>query len=109
MQNVYSLRIFAHASLTSSAGTVGPIVPSGFVYVLRDVDAFENTSSAGAFFDVKNPLGGNLVQFQTGSAPVTQYHAWRGRQVFSEGEQVGFLAVNGQWAIMASGYQLTLP
>lgn len=106
---VYSLRIFAHASLVTSAGTVGPVVPAGFVYVLRDVDVFEETGAQGVTLSVVNPLGGYLTVFLTGSTLQSRVQQWRGRQVYHPGEQVGFFAGSGQWAIMASGYQLTLP
>lgn len=106
---VYSLRIFSAGGLTSSAGVVGPTVPNNFLYVLRDIDVFELSGSASAGMVVLNPTLGFLVFFSGPLEPVTRSYAWRGRQVYSPGEQVGFQVQNGTWAIMASGYQLTLP
>lgn len=106
---VYSLRIFATGELDPGAGTVGPVVPAGLIYVLRDIDVQERTGTNGAFMHVLNPLGGVLTAFQRTAAVPLGVESWRGRQVYSEGEQVGFAADSGSWAIMASGYQLTLP
>lgn len=108
-QAVYSLRIFAHASLSSAGGLVGPVVPSGFIYVLRDVDVFESSGTRPVTMVVNNPLAGVLVAFELAAGTVNGSLPWRGRQIYSPGERVGFQAFSGTWAIMASGYQLTLP
>lgn len=106
---VYSLRIFAHGGLVAAGGKVGPIVPAGLIYVLRDIDVRETTGAAGADMFVFNQVGGILwlpIQPPAGQLPAWQ---WRGRQVYAEGEQVGFQAFAGTWSVAASGYQLTLP
>lgn len=108
-QPVYSLRIFATGGLTPGAGVVGPIVPAGFVYVLRDIDMFEETAAGSTILTVRNQTGGVLIQVQAGTTISSRNWEWRGRQVYNEGEQVAFLAVVGQWSVAASGYQLTLP
>jgi hypothetical protein len=108
-QNVYSLRIFGHASLTSAGGRVGPVVPDGLVYVLRDIDVYELTGAGGTLMNVYNQLEGLLVEWVGGTTAEQRAFAWRGRQVYAPGEQVGFNVVAGTWAIAASGYQLTLP
>lgn len=108
-RDVYSIRIFAHASLTSAGGTEGPVVPAGLVYVLRDIDIVELSGSGTAAFQVLNPLAGVLWVYQRASTLDSAYAGWRGRQVYGPGEQVGFEAASGTWSVMASGYQLTLP
>ena len=108
-RDVYSLRIFATGALTSSAGVVGPIVPAGLVYVLRDVDLFETTGAAGTFAQILSPVAGVLALFAGQAEPTTRSYPWRGRQVYAVGERVGFEVVSGTWSITASGYQLTLP
>ena len=106
---VYSLRIFAHASLVSSGGKVGPVVPTGMIYILRDVDLWESTGGSAAMVIWSGALG-VLGQFVSppSSAPSRNIQ-WSGRQVYEEGEQVGFQVQSGTWAITASGYQLSLP
>jgi len=54
-------------------------------------------------------LGGALWSATRSTASGVGPWSWRGRQVYSPGEQIGFEVVSGTWAIMASGYQLTLP
>lgn len=106
---LYSLRIFAAGSMTNAAGIVGPVVPPGLIYVLRDIDVVEISGGGTGAFQAMNPLGGVLWIFQRGSTLNSADGQWRGRQVFDEGETVGFTAVTGTWSAMASGYQLTKP
>lgn len=108
-RTLYSIRIFANAGLTAAAGLVGPIVPDGLIYVLRDIDVFELTSAGSTVMFVTNPLGGELVVWQGGTTNASKVFPWRGRQVYDEEERVGFQVLSGTWAIMASGYQLTKP
>jgi hypothetical protein len=108
-QRVYSIRIFATGALAPGAGLVGPVVPAGLVYVLRDVDVWNNASSSAVLLQVFNPVGGALWSALDPSQPLHSGWAWRGRQVYAEGERVGFESFNGTWSVMASGYQLTLP
>lgn len=108
-RDVYSLRIFATASLTAASGTVGPHVPAGFIYVLRDIDVVEISGSGTGVMQVQAQTLGVLWVFQRGSTLASAYGSWRGRQVYAEGEQVGFTVGSGTWSIAASGYQLTLP
>lgn len=108
-RDVYSLRIYAAADLLASTGEVGPVVPAGFVYVVRDIDVRENLATAGAYIFVKNPVGGILWIHQVDATVNGSVGQWRGRQVYAEGEQVGFQVSSGDWAVTCSGYQLTLP
>lgn len=108
-RDVYSIRIFASASLTASSGIVGPVVPADFVYVLRDVDAVELTGSGTGAFQIIAQTLGVLYAFQRGATLASAVAQWRGRQVYGPGEKVGFEVVTGTWSIAASGYQLSLP
>lgn len=106
---VYSLRIFASGGLSPGAGTVGPVVPAGLVYILRDIDAFCSTAASGDNFVVFSQVGGVLWDLLLPTTPEGTGFQWRGRQVYAAGEQVGFRSFQGTWAVAASGYQLTLP
>lgn len=108
-RDVYSLRIFAHAGLVNSAGTVGPIVPAGLVYVVRDIDAIADSGGASDNLVVFNQVTGVLLNWVNSAAPLGGNFSWRGRQVYGPGEQVGFHAFVGTWGIACSGYQLGLP
>lgn len=107
--NVYSLRIFASGALTNAAGTVGPIVPANFVYVVRDIEAFDSSNSAADELVVFSPVAGVLLNITGPQEAPFGAHMWRGRQVYGPGEQVGFHAFVGTWSVTCSGYQLTLP
>jgi hypothetical protein len=108
-QAVYSLRIFASGGLSPGAGTVGPIVPTGLVYIVRDIDAFDDSGGSSDNMVVFNQTLGLLVSWQGPSLAAAGGYQWRGRQVYNEGEQVGVRSFVGTWSVAISGYQLTLP
>lgn len=108
-RDVYSLRIFAVGGLVAATGIVGPIVPNGFVYVVRDIDAFETTGGAAGFALLSQVAVPVQFFVSPGGAGAVQNHSWRGRQIYNTGERVGFEAASGSWNISCSGYQLTLP
>jgi hypothetical protein len=108
-QRVYSVRHFSAGGLTAGAGTVGPVVPAGFVWVVRDIDALEITGSTPAQMEVLNPNFQPFWFIDRNFPQVGANFQWRGRQVFQAGEQIGFKAFSGTWSIMCSGYSLTLP
>lgn len=108
-QPVYSLRIFAHASLINAAGTVGPIVPAGFVYVVRDITVVRDSAGATDNLIIFNQVTGVMLNIVVASLDPGGGFQWSGRQVYAAGEQVGFHAFVGTWGIACSGYQLTLP
>jgi hypothetical protein len=109
MAKLYSLSIFTDGALTSSSGVVGPVVPGGLVYVVRDLDVVEITGVGSTVLHVLSGIGGRMWQAEGGTTIDTTTFAWRGRQVYAAGEQVGFQVVVGTWAIACSGYQLTSP
>lgn len=108
-RNVYSLRIFATGGLDVAAGTVGPIVPAGLIYVVRDIDIVDETGAGTDEMVVYGPTGGHVLVLRQGHEIVGFNYAWRGRQVYAEGERVGFQSIAGTWSVSCSGYQLTLP
>jgi hypothetical protein len=108
-QPVYSLRIFAHGALTPAGGQVGPIVPNGFVYVVRDITIQRDSSGATDNLIVFNQVLGVLLNVVVGDLDAGGGFQWTGHQVYNEGEQVAFHAFVGTWGVACSGYQLTLP
>ena len=109
MAKLYSLPIFTSSGLTLGAGTVGPVVPAGLVYVVRDLDVFCDSAGASDNLIMFNQVGGVMLNIIKASLAADGSYAWRGRQVYSAGEQVAFHAFVGTWAIACSGYQLTNP
>lgn len=84
-------------------------MPDGFVYVLRDIDVVLRTAAPATMAVYGPNLGQFLLYIPDSSLGSDSGYHWRGRQVYGVGEQVGFQALSGQWDVMASGYQLTLP
>lgn len=105
---VYSLRIFS-GDISPASGTVGPLVPAGLIYVLRDIDVVYRSSTAGDSMVVFNPTLGLLVAYEYDPPPPVSVYQWRGRQVYNVGERVGFRSFGGTWSVCASGYMLSLP
>ena len=108
-QPVYSLRIFSQGGLLPASGVVGPTVPAGLVYVLRDVDACDATFTAGDEMAFLSPTNNPIVFFRATVSVPGENFSWRGRMVFGPGEKIGFESFQGAWNVVASGYQLTLP
>lgn len=106
---VYSKRFFAQGSNTP-VGPVGPIVPAGVVWIVRDVDVVFR-SSVSSQLELLAQTPGQLLAFFSWVAGTTSSpnFSWRGRQVFAVGEQVGINVVSGIWDVSISGYELTLP
>lgn len=107
-QPVYSQRLYAVAGL-SPVGVVGPVVPDGVVWVLRDLDIVDRSTSFPSELAVYNQVGGLLAFVSRGASTESPGFAWRGRQIYASTERIGFQTLAGAWDIAASGYQLTLP
>lgn len=90
-------------------GPVGPIVPDGVVWVVRDMDINGVTDTVGDVLAVASPTLGNLfiVRILTGGSGDNKQ--WRGRQVFNTGEWLKVTSFQGTWDVTISGYALTLP
>lgn len=106
---LYSLRILAQAALTPAVGRVGPTVPAGLVYVVRDIDVRCDSASSGDTLVVFNQVGGFLRVFVHDPAINGFSQEWRGRQVFAEGETVQVESFQGSWDVAISGYGLSAP
>lgn len=107
-RTLYSTRIFA-GDVDPAAGLVGPVVPDGFVYVVRDIDLVYHGATNDDELVFYNQALGLLwiVVYTTGLTSVVW--SWRGRQVFASGERVGIQSFGGTWSIAMSGYQLSSP
>jgi hypothetical protein len=103
---VYSTRFTAEYAVSPSASYT---VPSGFVAVVRDCDAWCQAGSTDPWAAWGcTTLGGAVwEEFSAGSI---NFVGWRGRQVFYEGE-VLYILGNSETPmfIILSGYLLTTP
>jgi hypothetical protein len=103
-QSVYSTRFLAIA-ISSSDGEYE--VPSGFVAVVRDVDAW---SSGGIIVNWRVSISGDPA-FAGGQFTVEaldQFTPWRGRVIVNAGETIQAIT-DGPRGLTVCGYLLTLP
>lgn len=106
---VYSLR-FAEIA-PGPSGVISVTVPASVVWIVRDIDALCVTGDIGGLTGFTVAKLGGAVLFG-----VDQYHAragelypWRGRQVYSAGEELQIVTNDDDWSLIMSGYQLTAP
>lgn len=93
---------------TASGVTGGPLVPSGYQWVIRNVDLL----TPGYLFDgvgpwyLKSERNGFLMGWGAGQISGAASYSWEGRQVITEGDglQVNTSRSGFAWAV--SGYQL---
>lgn len=108
MATIYSTQLAAQVNYV---GLLDVLVPSGFILVVRDIDAtFGNnayTASINFLGNINNELFGHV--FPSGGFSWVQ---WQGRQVFETGQMfqisVGSGGANGV-GFQVSGYKLALP
>jgi hypothetical protein len=84
-------------------------VPPGHVYVLRDVDVYQDQPFGAAIVRMSaNPPG---TFWWAAGMPVTRYAGlpWRGRQVFEAGETLTIYADLPTTIFRLSGYDLSGP
>lgn len=101
---VYSTRFL-------SVHGVGPVaeytVPSGFVAILRDLDAFKTGTDESAVADMVNASAGVAIWLGHFSGTAS-WISWRGRQVIPAGETVEVSATGTtDVSITVSGYLLS--
>lgn len=107
-QAVYSSRFIQQHGLTTSASFA---VPSGFVAVVRDLDAFIGTPTGVNDLFMHGALG-QAIFWDSAQIGISKYMSWRGRQVFEPGELISVEVNVGAldaFDVTVSGYLLTLP
>lgn len=85
------------------------MVPTGFVFIVRDIDLLCVSEAIGDAAALIAPTLQGITYWRVTTAGFPVMFSWRGRQVYSEGEKVGFEVFQGSFNIMCSGYRLTLP
>ena len=93
---------------TGFTGSDAFVVPTGFVCVVRDLDAYAGNSGVSPIhLRLLNALGGTIRLFQVDPDTNASFQ-WTGRQVFNAGEDVTVLT-DAPWDFAVSGYLLSLP
>lgn len=112
MANVYSQLLISVHNIGIGTPTVGGIVPSGFIWVLRDIVAI-NLGASGTW------TSGFYIYDTFDSVPLwscppygsqtwAMYHTEM-RQVLQPGHQLNARVLTANWNIRISGYALSLP
>ena len=105
MARVYSTRFISEAGVTAFADYT---VPAGFRAVLRDVWVYAGSQITTVDFQLFSGTG--AVMWSIGNPPLNPaFWFWQGRQVYEEGEAIGFQVHAGNVDYSASGYLLDLP
>lgn len=111
-QQVYTIRMWDLTSTAQPGPFVGPQVPQGFVWVVRDVRMLNIAQPATA---VAAPIlltsGGTLriaASPTYSSMPGILYH-WQGRAVAAPGEFLTAITTSPNWNMVVDGYQLSTP
>lgn len=111
-RTLYSKVLWAQVGSTSGSGLViGPVVPTGYIWDVRDIVAIAPGTSADA--------AGGFTITDGSSVPIMavdplfghgggQYH-WEGRQILNEADWLQKISDVAHWSWRISGYQLTIP
>lgn len=106
MATLYSTQFAAVQGLVASSHTY--TVPAGFIAIVRDIDAFADTSGTSTFLVARGPAS-NVFFYAEFLLATTSSKEWRGRQVLNTGETLVLQAGPAAVDVMASGYLLSMP
>lgn len=104
MASVYSVQLYEGRNVNDGSLTV----PDGFIWIVRDIDAFFGGGLDGGACNFIGSLGQTFAYFSF-TGLVSSSFSWRGRQVFNPGQTFGFISDRAGVDVTISGYQLTLP
>lgn len=94
------------AALQGLSGDHALTVPSGEVWVIRDIDVYADDFAPAEFYFIGASTQ-TIAYWQSSGASTPSTYQWRGRQVFEPGETIILRATNAADVTM-SGYRLTL-
>jgi hypothetical protein len=106
MTAVYSLLLW-RTLVPGPGSNAGPGPPTGFIWVVRDIDALFGAEGSGNACQVSDEL---FYSFALLTTPSGQYASWRGRQIIEAGGSINATNLGSNHVTLRiSGYQLTLP
>lgn len=103
--SIYSKRLLSAGGL---GGSISETVPSGVIWVVRDIDAVCDSGS-DAQFEVHGAGGVTFWYAQYVPGNPDFWFGWRGRQILYAGEILTAVALSESWDVTISGYELTSP
>jgi hypothetical protein len=108
---VHSVRLWSVVEAPLDFPSIGPQVPAGFVWVVRDVRMI-NVTLGEAILNAVTLLidnGATIYQTPNGCTIGQQMYGWQGRAIVQPGEQLQLFLPDPGWTVAVDGYQLTLP
>lgn len=112
MAAIYSQLLAAVRNIAIGAPSVGGPVPTGYIWIVRDIVAFNLNTTPGWILGMfLSSTSDNVPIFSTppqSSQCQLAYH-WEGRQVLNTGGGLTAHTVGNNWCIRVSGYALTTP
>lgn len=90
---------------------IGPTVPQGFTWVVRDVRMVNLNRDQGVHVDqlTLSVFGGPVITASPWYFSVAgQLYPWHGRAILQQGEAIQAFSNSANWTLVADGYQLTL-
>jgi hypothetical protein len=106
MATIYSASFMSASQIT---GRVGLVVPDGVVWVIRDIQVWEDGQEGPVPIYV---VGSNNQIFWAFGADGTfngSLGQWEGRVVLEAGQSMAVQPGGGTWDVTICGYQLTAP
>lgn len=110
-QQVYSKRLWSILNATTIGATLGPIVPAGFVWVVRDIRAINLQQDGTVLFEFQVLVHNGPIIFATPlySTIGGLMYSWEGRAVVNAGEQLELSIATSGWDVVVDGYELSTP
>jgi hypothetical protein len=105
MAAVYTVRFYA-GNLDSDGAHTLFTVPSGYIWVLREIDALCHSAGSNSLF-IERVDGLTITGVIDPTTNVA--NQWTGRCVLEPGEEFEAYIGAGNWDLYLSGYQLSLP
>lgn len=111
MANVYTIRLWQVVQAPIDFPPLGPTVPTGFKWVVRDVRMVNDTQGLAilspAILKVHN--GATIFRTPPGCTMGDVFYQWEGRAVLEAGELLEVSLPDTGWTVAVDGWQLTLP
>ena len=102
--SVYTVRLAAVNAI--SAPVTLFTVPSGFVYVLTDLELFNNATTVNTYVQVSLQAPGvSAMVFALFDMAVATHAQWTGRVSMNPGDSLQATASSGGLELVATGYQ----
>jgi hypothetical protein len=106
MANVYSASFASFPNLT---GQEGLQVPTGYVWVIRDIAVWCDTSNIASAIEFTGSEGQIFFLARQAAGADNQNQFWSGRVVLQPSQGFYITVISGEWDVTVCGYALSAP